>query len=160
MQKRISGGGPMPRTLKELLNTFFLTLQKKTLLSTEVLDICTRAGPKTLPKKVQKNSNGPRRGTTPGRLGAQNRWFLKGSWPEGRFHRTYRWDRPGALAPRRAAQSKPQVITTIIVTIVSIITYCLYSAHTTQHFPGNFLSNLVLFSEQPCALAPSYRSDE
>ena len=35
-----------------------LTLQKKPLLSTSVLDICTRAGPKTLPKKVQKNSNG------------------------------------------------------------------------------------------------------
>ena len=53
----------MPRTLKELLNTFFLTLQKKTLLSTEVLDICTRAGPKTLPKKVQKNSNGVAEGS-------------------------------------------------------------------------------------------------
>ena len=37
----------------------FLTLRtKKTLLSKGALDICTRAGPKTLPKKVQKNSFG------------------------------------------------------------------------------------------------------
>ena len=48
----------MPRTLKDLFNTLFLTLQKKKLLSKGTFDICTRAGPKTLPKKVQKNSNG------------------------------------------------------------------------------------------------------
>ena len=32
----------------------FLTLQKGSLLSKGALDICTRAGPKTLPKKVQQ----------------------------------------------------------------------------------------------------------
>ena len=36
----------------------FFTLQKKTLLSKGTLEICTRARPKTLPKKVQKNSFG------------------------------------------------------------------------------------------------------
>ena len=44
----------------------FLTLQKKQLLSKGALDICTRAGPKTLPKKVQKNSfGGPSRAKKP-----------------------------------------------------------------------------------------------
>jgi hypothetical protein len=51
-------GGPIPRTLQELLNTFFWCCKKTQLLSTSVLDICTRAGPKTYPKKVQKNSFG------------------------------------------------------------------------------------------------------
>ena len=36
----------------------FFTLQKKTLLSKGTLEICTRARPKTLPKKVPKNSFG------------------------------------------------------------------------------------------------------
>ena len=36
----------------------FFTLQKKPLLSKGTLEICTRARPKTLPKKVPKNSFG------------------------------------------------------------------------------------------------------
>ena len=53
MQKRVPRGGPMPRTLKDLLNALFLRCKKK-LLSKGTLEICTRAGPKTLPKKVKK----------------------------------------------------------------------------------------------------------
>ena len=47
MQKRIREGAPSRVH-------FVDAAKKKTLLSTEVLDICTRAGPKTLPKKVQQ----------------------------------------------------------------------------------------------------------
>ena len=49
-----------------------LTLQKQSLLSKGALDICTRAGPKTLPKKFKNIGTGSRRGATPDRLGAQN----------------------------------------------------------------------------------------
>ena len=51
----------------------FLTLQKNTLLSAKALEIHTRAGPKTIRKKCKKMRNGPRRGVSPGRPGAQNR---------------------------------------------------------------------------------------
>ena len=57
MQKRVPGGGPMPRTLWDLLNALVLRC-KKTRLSKGTLEICTRARPKTLPKKVPKNSFG------------------------------------------------------------------------------------------------------
>ena len=43
--------------IRSFERTFF-TLQKKTLLSKGTLEICTRARPKTLPKKVPKNSFG------------------------------------------------------------------------------------------------------
>ena len=50
-------GRPHAAYLIRAFEHICLTLQKNPLLSTSVLDICTRAGPKTLPKKVQKNSN-------------------------------------------------------------------------------------------------------
>ena len=46
---------------------------------------------------------GSRRGVTPGHMGAQNRWLLKGVFLEESLHRTGGRDRPGALAMRRAA---------------------------------------------------------
>ena len=63
----------------------FLTLQKKALLSAKALEIHTRAGPKTIRKKCKKMRNGPRRGVSPGRPGAQSRCFFKGFFPEGRL---------------------------------------------------------------------------
>ena len=47
----------MPRILWDLLNTLFY-VAKKTLLSENTNDILTHARPKTLPKKVLKNSFG------------------------------------------------------------------------------------------------------
>ena len=55
-----------------------------------------QARPKNLPKKWKNFGTGSRRGATPGRLGAQNRWLLKGFLPEGRLHRTCGRDRLGA----------------------------------------------------------------
>ena len=74
----------------------FFDVAKKSLLSENTYDILTRAGPKTLPKKYNYFGTGFRRGATPGRLVAQNRWFLKGFRPEGSLHQTRGRDRPGA----------------------------------------------------------------
>ena len=51
---------------------------------------------KLFPKTGILLERGSRRGATPGRLGAQNRWFLTRFRPEGRLHRTRGWDCPGA----------------------------------------------------------------
>ena len=75
---------------------FFWRCKKRPLLSENTYDILTRAGPKTLPKKCIFFGTGSRRGATPGRLGAQNRWLLKGFLAEGRLHRTCGRDRLGA----------------------------------------------------------------
>ncbi len=83
--------------------THFFDVATKPLLSEIAYDILTRAGPKRLSKNRFFFGTGSRRGVTPGRLGAQNRWFLKGFRPEGSLHRTRGRDRPGALAPRRVA---------------------------------------------------------
>ena len=88
MQKRVPGGGPMPRTLYDLLNALFLRCQKShswVILHILVLNKRVR---KTFQKKCKIFGTGSRRGATPGRLGAQNRWLLKGFLPEGRLHRT------------------------------------------------------------------------
>ena len=58
MQKRVPGGGPMPRTLYDLLNTLFFTLQKKPLLSDFTYLGLKQARPKNLPKKVKNFWNG------------------------------------------------------------------------------------------------------
>ena len=83
------------RTLGSFVRNLW-TLQKKQLLSENAYDILTHAGPKNLPKQVQNLGTGSRRRVTPGRLGVQNQWFLKGFRPEGRLHRTLGLDRPGA----------------------------------------------------------------
>ena len=49
----------MPHTPEKLLNTLFDAAKKATSLSKGALDICTRAGPKTLLKKVEKIERGP-----------------------------------------------------------------------------------------------------
>ena len=51
---------------------------------------------KPFQKKCKIFGTGSRRGATPGRLGAQNRWLLKGFLPEGRLHWTCGRDRLGA----------------------------------------------------------------
>ena len=76
-------------------HTFF-TLQKShswVILHILVLNKRVR---KTFQKKRKIFGTGSRRGATPGRLGAQNRWLLKGFLPEGRLHRTCGRDRLGA----------------------------------------------------------------
>ena len=96
MQKRVPGGGPMPRTLYDLLNTLFLRCKKShswVILHILVLNKRVR---KPFQKKCKIFGTGSRRGATPGRLAAQNRWFLKGFLPEGRLHRTCGRDRLGA----------------------------------------------------------------
>ena len=73
--------GPFERT--------FFTLQKKN-LSWGILHILVlnKRVRKPFQKKCKIFGTGSRRGATPGRLAAQNRWFLKGFLPEGRLHRT------------------------------------------------------------------------
>ena len=89
-------GGPIPRTLQELLNTFFWRC-KKSHFWAQVCWISVHARVrKRFQKKCKKTRTGSRRGATPGRLGAQNRWFLTWFRPEGRLHRTRGWDCPGA----------------------------------------------------------------
>ena len=80
--------GPFERT--------FFTLQKKPLLRDFTNLGLKQARPKNLPKNCKFFGTGSRRGATPGRLGAQNRWLLKGFLPEGRLHRTCGRDRLGA----------------------------------------------------------------
>ena len=74
----------------------FLTLQKKLLLSRlHMISVHARVR-KPFQKKCKKFGTGSRMGATPGRLVAQNRWFLKGFRPQGSLHRTRGRDRPGA----------------------------------------------------------------
>ena len=63
--------------------THFFDVATKPLLSEIAYDILTRAGPKRLSKNRYFFGTGSRRGVTPGRLGARNRWFLKGFGAEG-----------------------------------------------------------------------------
>ena len=63
--------------------THFFDVATKPLLSEITYDILTRAGPKRLSKNRFFFGTGSRRGVTPGRLGARNRWFLKGFGAEG-----------------------------------------------------------------------------
>ena len=58
-------------------------------------------------KKCKIFGTGSRRGATPGRLAAQNRWFLKGFLPEGRLHRTCGRDHLGAWSLLQKSQEVP-----------------------------------------------------
>ena len=69
---------------------------KKTLLSENAYDILTCAGPKILPKKMQKWEHGPGGEPFPAAW-ALKIDGLKGFRPEERLHRTRGRDRPGAL---------------------------------------------------------------
>ena len=84
--------GPLGRPhaaylIRSFERTFF-TLQKKPLLSDFTYLGLKQARPKNLQEKCKIFGTGSRRGATPGRLGAQNRWFSKEFCPEGRLHRT------------------------------------------------------------------------
>ena len=83
---------------------------------------------KPFQKKWNIFGTGSRRGATPGRLGAQNRWFLTGFRPEGRLHRTRGRDRPGALGPRRAAAQLMMRMVTPFPTTANGNGYCLILA--------------------------------
>ena len=104
--KRGSLRRPHPTYPKGPIVRTFSTLQKKPLLSDFKYLVLKQAGPKNLPKNIHFFGTGSRRGVTPGRLGAQNRWLLKGFLLEGSRHWTCGRDRPGALAPRRAAAQR------------------------------------------------------
>ena len=63
--------------------THFFDVAKKHASEREGIGDPYTRGSKNHPKKVQKMRNGPRRGVSPGRPGAQNRQFLKGFFPKG-----------------------------------------------------------------------------
>ena len=88
MQKRVPEEAPIPRTLWELLYSLFLRCKKsRSWVSLYMISVHARVR-KPFQKKCKIFGTGSRRGATPGRLAAQNRWFLKGFLPEGRLHRT------------------------------------------------------------------------
>ena len=78
------------------LNALFLRCKKNTSEQGCIGDLYTRASENPSKKSVKFFGTGSRMGATPGRLVAQNRWFLKGFCAEGRLHRTRGRDRPGA----------------------------------------------------------------
>ena len=86
----------------------FFTLQKKTLLSKGTLEICTRARPKTLPKKVPKNSFGGPSWAKNTETGPKNEKVcnLQGVTPLGESaHRKWHHERdPERPAPTRQPQ--------------------------------------------------------
>ena len=64
---------------------------------------------KTFQKKCKIFGTGSRRGATPGRLAAQNRWLLKGFLPEGRLHQTCGRDHLGAWSLLKKSQMSIEV---------------------------------------------------
>ena len=72
--------GPFART--------FFTLQKSHSWGILHILVLNKRVRKPFQKKCKIFGTGSRRGATPGRLAAQNRWFLKGFLPEGRLQRT------------------------------------------------------------------------
>ena len=104
MQKRVPGGGPMPRTPKEDLNALFLRCKKSHSWGILHILVLNKRVRKRFQKKCKIFGTGSRRGATPGRLAAQNRWFLKGFLPEGRLHRTCGRDHLGAWSLLKKSQ--------------------------------------------------------
>ena len=107
MQKRVPGGGPMPRTPKEDLNALFLRCKKSHSWGILHILVLNKRVRKRFQKKCKIFGTGSRRGATPGRLAAQNRWFLKGFLPEGRLHRTCGRDHLGAWSLLQKSQEVP-----------------------------------------------------
>ena len=54
MQKRVSGGGPMPRTLYDVLNTLFYVAKKNTFEQRYIGDLYTRASENASEKSAKK----------------------------------------------------------------------------------------------------------
>ena len=82
-------------------------LPKKPLLRDLTYLGLKQARPTNFQKKCKIFGTGSRRGATPGRLAAQNRWFLKGLLLEGRLHRTCGRDHLGAWSLLKKSQEVP-----------------------------------------------------
>ena len=82
LHRRVREEAPSHVRTEEFLHTLFRRCNK-TASERVLLEYPYTRGSKTPLKKSFFFGTGSRRGVTPGRLGARNRWFLKGFGAEG-----------------------------------------------------------------------------
>ena len=96
MQKRVPEEAPSHVLYRKCCTHFFDVAKKAAPERVGISISYTKRIQNTYRKRCIFVCTGSRREFTPGRLGAQNRWLLKGFLSEGSLHRTRGRDRPGA----------------------------------------------------------------